>query len=88
VYFGSKSNLREIRFKPLAHYHDPRSTNDIKPRVFVRVSESTLKGFRTTLELYDGRMTNIPEFKAGVCMLVPGSHELDFEEESTKSAKR
>jgi hypothetical protein len=85
--FGTKSNLREIRFKPHPHHHDPRYTNDRKPRVFVRVGESTLKGFRSTLEVYDARMPNTPEFRAGMCMLVPGSHELDVEEESTKYAK-
>jgi hypothetical protein len=78
LHFSIESNLREIRFNPLPHLYDPRSTNDSKPRVFVRVSESTLKGFRSTLEVYDGVMPNIPEFRAGMCMLVPGSHKLDF----------
>jgi hypothetical protein len=87
LHFGIESKLREIRFNPLPVRDDRQSTNGIKPRVFVRVSESTLKGFRSTLEVYDGRMPKIPEFRAGMCMLVPGSHKLDLEQESKISAK-
>jgi hypothetical protein len=76
--FSSKSDVREIRFKSPPSKH--RSQRDRTPRVFVRVGESTLKGFRSTLELYDGRMPNIPESKSGICMLVPDSDKLDFEE--------
>jgi hypothetical protein len=78
--FGSKSNLREIQFQARPPPNNRQSHMDIKPRVFVRVGESTLKGFRSTLELYDGRMPNIPESKSGICMLVSGSCKLDFDE--------
>jgi hypothetical protein len=81
LHFGSKSNLREIRLEAPPPGDDRRRDTHRKPRVFIRVSESTLKGLRSTLELYDGIMPNIQPLTAGICMLVPGSNKLDFEEE-------
>jgi hypothetical protein len=82
--FGSKSSLREIRFevhrdhRQLFDAHLSRNTYR-KSRVFVRLSESALKGFRSALELYDGRILNILQPKPGICMSAPSSHRLDFE---------
>jgi hypothetical protein len=76
--FSSKSNLREIRFQePKGHVF---YGTDRKPRLFVRVSESMLKEFRSTLELYDGRIPNSRDCKSVICMLIPGSNKLDVEE--------
>jgi hypothetical protein len=58
LHFGIKSNLHGISL-PSNHFTQNRprtSNNPPRHRAFTRLSEFSLKGFRSTFELYDGHL--------------------------------